>query len=36
MPEGLIVRDSASVAEGDTLRVTFARGNSLCKVEAKE
>ena len=36
MPESHIVRDSASIAVGDTLRLTFARGNSLCKVEAKE
>ena len=36
MPEGHVVRDSASIAVGDTLRLTFARGNSLCKVEAKE
>jgi len=36
MPDGHIVRDSASIAVGDTLRLTFARGNSLCKVEAKE
>lgn len=36
MPDGPIVRESAAIAVGDTLRITFARGNSLCKVEAKE
>jgi exodeoxyribonuclease VII large subunit len=36
MPEGDIVRSSAALIVGDTLRVTFARGRSLCKVEAKE
>jgi exodeoxyribonuclease VII large subunit len=36
IPQGHIVRESASIAVGDSLRVTFARGNALCKVEAKE
>jgi exodeoxyribonuclease VII large subunit len=36
IPEGRIVRDSASIAVGDTLRVSFARGIAQCKVEAKE
>ena len=36
MPEGLIVKDSASVNIGDLLRITFARGKSLCRVEEKE
>ncbi len=36
MPEELIVKDSASVRVGDLLRITFARGKSLCRVEEKE
>jgi len=36
MPDGLIVKDSVSVHIGDLLRVTFARGKSLCRVEEKE
>jgi exodeoxyribonuclease VII large subunit len=36
MPEELIVKDSASVKVGDLLRITFARGKSLCRVEEKE
>ena len=36
MPEGLVVKDSASIKIGDLLRVTFARGKSLCRVEEKE
>ncbi len=36
MPEGLIVKDSASVNIGDLLRITFARGKSQCRVEEKE
>lgn len=36
MPERLIVRDSASLRVGDPLRITFARGSSLCRVEEKE
>ncbi|MEK6614270.1 MAG: exodeoxyribonuclease VII large subunit [Candidatus Binatota bacterium] len=36
MPEALIVKDSDSLKIGDLLRVTFARGKSLCRVEQKE
>lgn len=36
MPEGLIVKDSAPLKIGDLLRITFARGKSLCRVEEKE
>ncbi|MFQ5850733.1 MAG: exodeoxyribonuclease VII large subunit [Candidatus Binatia bacterium] len=36
MPEQLIVKDSASVKRGDHLRISFARGNSLCRVEKSE
>lgn len=36
MPEGSIVKDSTSVDIGDLLRITFARGKSLCRVEEKE
>jgi exodeoxyribonuclease VII large subunit len=36
MPEGSIVKDSASVDIGDLLRITFARGKSLSRVEEKE
>jgi exodeoxyribonuclease VII large subunit len=36
MPEGAIVRDSGSVGLGDQIRITFARGRSLCRVEEKE
>lgn len=36
MPEGLIVKDAAPLKIGDLLRVTFARGRSLCRVEEKE
>lgn len=36
MPEELIVKDSSSIKIGDRLRVTFARGRSLCRVEEKE
>jgi len=35
-PEGLLVKDSAAVNIGDSLRITFARGKSLCRVEEKE
>lgn len=35
-PEGLLVKDSASIEIGDVLRVTFSRGKSLCRVESKE
>ena len=36
MPEALLVKDSSSIQVGDLLRVTFARGKSLCRVEDKE
>ncbi|HEV8342430.1 MAG TPA: exodeoxyribonuclease VII large subunit, partial [Candidatus Binatia bacterium] len=36
MPEGVIVRNSGSVELGDLIRITFARGKSLCRVEEKE
>lgn len=36
MPEELLVRDSGSIQIGDRLRITFARGKSLCRVEEKE
>ncbi|MDP6558932.1 MAG: exodeoxyribonuclease VII large subunit [Candidatus Binatia bacterium] len=36
MPEGTIVKDGASLKAGDQLRVTFARGRSLCRVEESE
>ena len=36
MPEVLIVKDSSSIKIGELLRVTFARGRSLCRVEEKE
>lgn len=36
MPEALLVKDSNSIQVGELLRVTFARGKSLCRVEDKE
>jgi exodeoxyribonuclease VII large subunit len=36
MPEGTIVRDTAAIEIGDRLRIRFARGKSLCRVEEKE
>ena len=36
MPEGLIVKDSAPLNIGDRLRVTFAKGKALCRIEQKE
>jgi exodeoxyribonuclease VII large subunit len=36
MPEGMIVKDSAALDIGDLLRITFARGRSLCRVQEKE
>ena len=36
IPEGAIVRDSASIEVGDHLGITFAHGKSLCRVEEKE
>ncbi|HEY1265620.1 MAG TPA: exodeoxyribonuclease VII large subunit [Candidatus Binatia bacterium] len=36
VPDGAIVKDSAALAVGERLRVTFARGKALCRVEEKE
>ena len=36
LPEERIVKDAASLAVGDRLRITFALGKSLCRVESKE
>ena len=36
LPEESLVRDSGSIKIGDRLRITFARGKSLCRVEEKE
>lgn len=36
LPEGRLIKESASIEIGDMLRITFARGKSLCRVEAKE
>jgi len=36
MPEEVVVKDSGSVGVGDLLRITFARGKALCRVEKKE
>ena len=34
--DGRIVKDAASLAIGDLVRITFALGKSLCRVERKE
>lgn len=36
MPDRLIVKDSGSVKTGDLLRITFARGSSVSRVEESE
>lgn len=36
MPEEVLVKDSGLLKIGDLLRITFARGKSLCRVEEKE
>jgi exodeoxyribonuclease VII large subunit len=36
LPEGRIVKDTDSLNIGDRLRVTFAKGKSICRVEGKE
>jgi exodeoxyribonuclease VII large subunit len=36
MPEGRLIKDSATIETGDLLRITFSRGKSLCRVEARE
>jgi exodeoxyribonuclease VII large subunit len=35
LPEEKIVKDAATLGVGDRLRVTFARGKALCRVEEK-
>ncbi|HWO43381.1 MAG TPA: exodeoxyribonuclease VII large subunit [Candidatus Eisenbacteria bacterium] len=36
LPENKIVRDASEIAVGERLRITFARGRSVCRVEEKE
>lgn len=36
MPEEVIVRDSASIDIGGRLRISFARGKAMCRIEEKE
>jgi exodeoxyribonuclease VII large subunit len=36
LPEGTIIKDAASLNVGDQVRITFAKGKSLCKVEEAE
>jgi exodeoxyribonuclease VII large subunit len=36
MPEEKIIKDSVSVDIGDVVRVTFAKGKAICRVEEKE
>jgi exodeoxyribonuclease VII large subunit len=36
MPEEKIIKDSASLDIGDVVRVSFARGKAICRVEEKE
>jgi len=36
LPAESIVKDAASLSRGDRLRVTFAKGRALCRVEEKE
>ncbi len=36
IPEETIVKDAASLAIGDLLRITFAKGKSICRVQEKE
>jgi len=35
-PQGAIVKDGAALNVGDRLRITFARGKSICRVEEKQ
>jgi len=35
-PEQRIVKNAAELATGDRVRITFAQGNALCRVEEKE
>ena len=36
LPEEKIVKDSSALSLGERLRITFARGKALCRVEEKE
>jgi exodeoxyribonuclease VII large subunit len=36
LPEERVVKDTVSLTVGDLLRVTFAKGKSICRVEKKE
>jgi exodeoxyribonuclease VII large subunit len=36
MPEGAVVKDSEQLEVGDVLKLRFARGGALCRVERKE
>ena len=36
LPEERIVKDAATLTDGDLLRVSFAKGRALCRVEGKE
>jgi exodeoxyribonuclease VII large subunit len=36
MPEQSVVKDSVAISIGDLLRVSFARGRVLCRIEQKE
>jgi len=36
LPEETIVKDAASLSIGDRLRITFAKGQSVCRVEEKD
>src|SRR5262249_27722432 len=36
VPEETIVKDSGSVNEADSIRITFAQGQAWCRVERKE
>jgi exodeoxyribonuclease VII large subunit len=36
LPEERIVKDTAALASGDVVRITFALGKALCRVEGKE
>jgi exodeoxyribonuclease VII large subunit len=36
MPEEKIIKDSVSVDIGDVVRVTFAKGKAICRVEEKK
>ena len=36
MPEEKIIKDAGALAIGDLLRITFAKGKSICRVQGKE